>query len=151
MNLKHRICRLCGSVDSVTCVMRIQRTTEVYERRTMNLKHRIHRLLVNLKQRTDRLFCVITACLAAVFGLNASVFGDILRVDGTNGTCAGDGSGWGASAYRYLQDALAAANGVAEDQIWVRAGTYYADQDCANPMVAGTARRPSRCSRASFC
>ena len=60
----------------------------------MNLKHTILRLWLNLKQRTSRLFSLITVCLAALFGLNPSANAQFLRVDGTNGTCAGDGSGW---------------------------------------------------------
>ena len=80
---------------------------------------------------------MLIVSLAALFGLNPCANADILRVDGTNGTCAGNGEGWGASAYKYLQDALAAASGVSEDQIWVRAGTYYVDQSCANEAGSG--------------
>ncbi len=61
----------------------------------MNLKHTILRLLANLRQRTSRLFSLIIACLAPLLGLNPSANAQFLRVDGTNGTCAGDGSGWG--------------------------------------------------------
>jgi hypothetical protein len=72
--------------------------------------------------------------LATAFGLNPSVNADNLRV-ATNGSCAGDGSGWNSDAFRYLQDALDAAE--LGDQIWVRAGTYYVDQSCANEDGSG--------------
>ncbi|MCH8153148.1 MAG: hypothetical protein IH830_12355, partial [Planctomycetes bacterium] len=66
---------------------------------------------------------------------NSPAQGDFLRVDGTNGTCAGNGSGWGAAAFKYLQDALAEADPV--DQIWVAQGIYFVDQDCLNPDGTG--------------
>ena len=100
----------------------------------MKLKQRIYRLLVNLKQRTSRLFSLIIACLAALFGLNPSANAQFLRV-ATNGSCTGDGSGWNSDAFRYLQDALDEAD--PGDQIWVRAGTYYVDQSCANEVGTG--------------
>ncbi len=68
---------------------------------------------------------------------NSAAQGDIFRVDGTNGTCAGNGSDWGPAAFKYLQDALAMANGVTQDQIWVATGVYFVDQDCANPDGTG--------------
>ncbi|MEE8156344.1 MAG: hypothetical protein V3T53_15425 [Phycisphaerales bacterium] len=90
------------------------------------------------RKNYHRSFCALSACLIAIFGLNPSAnAGVILRVDGTNGTCAGDGTGWGANAYKYLQDALDDA--VATDEIWVAAGWYYVDQSCANED--GTADR----------
>ena len=98
----------------------------------MNLIQRIHRLLVNLKQRTSRLLGVITACLAALLGLNASVNAATWYVDGSLTPC-GDGISWG-TAFRYLQDALNEPDLVAGDQIWVAAWTYQVDQDCANPV-----------------
>ena len=69
---------------------------------------------------------------------NSPAQGDIFRVDGTNGTCAGNGSGWGAAAFKYLQDALAQApQAPPGSQIWVAQGIYYVDQDCANPDGTG--------------
>lgn len=68
---------------------------------------------------------------------NSPAQGDFFRVDGTNGTCAGNGSGWGAQAFKYLQDALNNVNLAAGDQIWVAAGIYFVDQDCLNPDGTG--------------
>ena len=69
---------------------------------------------------------------------NSAAQGDIFRVDGTNGTCAGNGSDWGPAAFKYLQDALDAADASLEDdQIWVAAGIYFVDQDCLNPDGTG--------------
>ncbi|MEE8156214.1 MAG: right-handed parallel beta-helix repeat-containing protein [Phycisphaerales bacterium] len=42
--------------------------------------------------------------------------------------------GW-STAYRYLQDALADAD--VGDEIWIAAGTYIPDEDCANPGGTG--------------
>jgi hypothetical protein len=70
--------------------------------------------------------------LAAVFALNPSASADILRVDRTNGSCSGDGTGWESDAFKYLQDALTEAD--PGDEIWVAAtATYYPDEDCDNP------------------
>ena len=103
----------------------------------MNLKHRILRLLLNLRQRTSRLLGVITACLAAVFGLNPSANADVLHVKASAASCPGDGISWG-TAYKYLRDALQYASTHPEiDQIWVAAGEYFVDQSCANEVGSG--------------
>lgn len=62
----------------------------------------------------------------------------IRAVDATAATC-GDGTTWN-TAYRYLQDALEFAadpeNNI--DEIWIAAGTYISDEDCANPGGTGS-------------
>lgn len=65
----------------------------------MNLIQRIYRLLVNVKQKTNRLFCLVIATLAAIIGINPSANADILRVDSGIGTCPGDGILW-STAYK---------------------------------------------------
>ncbi len=101
----------------------------------MTLKHTILRLLLNLRQRTSRLFWVIIACLAALFGLNSSVNAARWYVDGSLTPC-GDGISW-ATAFKYLQDALNNLDLAGGDQIWVAAtdpeNPYRPDQDCDNP------------------
>lgn len=76
-----------------------------------------------------------------MFGLNHAAWADEFRVDGTNGSCSGDGSGWGASAFKYLQDALNYFQLAAGDQIWVAAtdpnNPYRPDQSCANEAGSG--------------
>ena len=104
----------------------------------MTLKHRIYRLLVNLKRRTSRLLSVIIVFLAALFGLSPSVNAARLYVDGGVEECDNEGDSWGA-AFKYLQDALAFASNPQNniDQIWVAAtdleNPYRPDQDCDNP------------------
>ena len=104
----------------------------------MKVIQRIYRLLLNLRQRTNRLLSVITVCVVAAIGMNSSVLAqpDIWYVDGTVTECDEDGTTW-AKAFKYLQDALAEADGLTNDQIWVRAGEYFVDQDCANPDGTG--------------
>ena len=102
----------------------------------MTLKHRIYRLLVNLKQRTSRLFSLLIVCLAALFGLNPSANADRWYVDGSLTPC-GDGIGWG-TAFKYLQDALDTADNLpGPHEIWVAetdpSNPYRPDQDCNNP------------------
>lgn len=89
---------------------------------------------MNFNQGTYRLFCAIIVCLAALFGSNLSVFAEVAYVDGSVAMCDNDGTTWG-NAFKYLQDALAEASefGSTIDQIWVAAGTYLPDHDCANP------------------
>lgn len=100
----------------------------------MKLIQSIYRLLVNLKQRTSRLFSLIIVSLAAVFGLNSSVNAAIWFVDGSVVDCDNQGNSW-PNAFKYLQDALDEA--VGGDQIWVAAADpenpYRPDQDCNNP------------------
>lgn len=93
---------------------------------------------MNLKQRIYRLFCALIVCLAAVFGLNQAAYADILTVDGSVMACPGDGISWG-TAYKYLQDALDFASDPDNniDQIWIAAGTYIPDEDCATPGGTG--------------
>ena len=102
----------------------------------MNLIHRIYRLLVNLKQRTSRLFWLIITCLAALLGLNPSVNAATWFVDGSVVDCDNDGDSW-TNAFKYLQDALNNLDLAEGDQIWVAATDpstpYRPDQDCANP------------------
>jgi len=102
----------------------------------MKLIKSIYRLVVNIKQKTYRIFCTIIVSLAALFCMNASSLADTIYVDGSLTPC-GDGEGW-STAYRYLQDALAAADGFTNDQIWVKGSeTYYPDENCANPGGTG--------------
>lgn len=56
-----------------------------------------------------------------------------LRVDIANGSTSGNGLGWGANAFKYLQNALAAADEQAPNSvdIWVAQGTYWPDQYAA--------------------
>jgi len=66
----------------------------------------------------------------------------ILRVDGTSGTGGGNGSAWGASAFKYLRDALAQADvivgGGGTVQVWVADGTYKPDRSNASPGGTGS-------------
>lgn len=78
---------------------------------------------------------ISTANLQSVFGLLAALSvtqassADIYRVDAVNGSISGDGSDWGADAYKYLRDAITAANSHSgADQIWVAYGYYYTDE-----------------------
>ena len=89
-----------------------------------------------------RLFSLTFFVFLALSLNTASVYAQfddshIRAVDASSANC-GDGTTWN-TAYRYLQDALAFAsnpqNGI--DEIWVVTGTYYPDQDCANPDGTG--------------
>ena len=108
----------------------------------MTLKERTYRLLLNLRQRSYRLLCVLTVWLATVFGLNLSVFAEVAYVDGTVAACDNEGDSW-AAAFKYLQDALGFASNPTNNitEIWCAAGTYYVDQDCANPNGDGDRTR----------
>lgn len=61
----------------------------------------------------------------------------VVFVDGRAAAC-GDGTTW-ATAYKYLQDALTAAcySGGTISEIWIAAGTYRLDRDCAHPTGTG--------------
>lgn len=75
-------------------------------------------------------FCISGFLLIPVLLFSAPANSAVIYVDTTVGPC-GDGVEWD-TAYRYLQDALlSAASG---DEIWVARGTYYVDEDCANPL-----------------
>lgn len=104
----------------------------------MYLIKRIHRILVNVKHSTYRLFCVIIVSLSALFGVTQSANAETLYVDGSLTPC-GNGTGW-STAYRYLQDALDFAADPENNitQIWVKGSeTYYPDENCANTGGTG--------------
>ena len=70
---------------------------------------------------------VVALMLVTGLGLPASADAKtIIYVDAASVGSVRDGTSW-ARAYRCLPDALAAAEGVAEVQIWVRAGIYHPD------------------------
>jgi hypothetical protein len=52
-----------------------------------------------------------------------------------------NGDDWGTDAFKYLQDALGYAQGIAASnnhvEIWVAKGTYFPDEDAANPAPNG--------------
>ena len=77
----------------------------------------------------------LTTC--ALLAGQGSAQAAILLVD-DDAPSGGDGASW-ATAYRYLQDAMAAA--AASDgsvtEIWVAAGTYKPDRDAAHPDGSG--------------
>ena len=76
-------------------------------------------------------------CAVTAIGLNSSpLAAAIWYVDGTVTECDNDGDSW-ADAFKFLQDALNNPFLVADDQIWVAAGTYYADQSCADEDGSG--------------
>lgn len=77
------------------------------------------------------------ACLSIVLGGLRSSDAAVVYVDSGAADC-GDGQSW-ATAYKHLQDALTAArnSGGTITEIWVAAGTYKPDRDCANPSGTG--------------
>ena len=80
----------------------------------MKLIQRFHRLLLNLSQTTYRLLSVIAVCVVAAFGLNSSALAaDRWYVDASVEDCDNDGDSW-ANAFKYLQDALSAADALDE-------------------------------------
>ena len=86
-------------------------------KRTNERKHRASVLLA---------FVVLAALLAALIPqATTAQAGNIIHVN-INAATGGDGASWG-TAYKYLQDALAAA--ADGDEIWVAKGTYYPDLD----------------------
>ena len=58
-----------------------------------------------------------------------------LRVDGDEGSPTGDGSDWGTSAFKFLQDAIrAAADAIANTEVetvWI----WVAETDTGNPVL----------------
>jgi hypothetical protein len=76
----------------------------------------------------------------------------VVYVDGTNGSAAGPGDGWGVSAFRYLQDGIADAVIQSQQgpvQIWVAAGTYFPDESAATPNGScELPQSPGACDRA---
>lgn len=63
-------------------------------------------------------------------------YSHIIAVDATV-NCGGDGQTW-ANAYKSLGIALIVAEALPQiDEIWVAAGTYYPDENCANPGGTG--------------
>ena len=92
-------------------------------KRTNERKHRASVLLA---------FVVLAALLAALIPqATTAQAGNIIHVN-INAATGGDGASW-ATAYKYLQDALAAA--ADGNEIWVAKGTYYPDLDEAGNVT----------------
>lgn len=97
--------------------------------------NKVYKVILSVWTGIRSLAVVLLACLAVLWFSSPVVAQTILRVDGQSGSTSGDGSDWGASAFKYPQDALAAApNHTPPVQIWVRGasgtfnGVYYPDQ-----------------------
>ncbi len=75
----------------------------------------------------------VFGCLAVMCLISVVLGGQVIYVD-DGATGVNDGSTW-PDAYRFLQDALSAAD--SDDQIWVAAGVYHPDQDSAHPEGIG--------------
>ena len=78
------------------------------------------------------MFAIAFASLTA-WSMSAFAANKIIHVDRVNGSSTGDGTGWGSSAYLYLQDGISdAASWVATQgntaEIWVANGTYKPDK-----------------------
>jgi hypothetical protein len=102
---------------------------------------------------------LILSSLAVAF-LSSVAFSQqtlVRRVDIENGSTNGDGTGWGQSAYRFLQDALEWANGHLEEneedtvEIWVAQGVYRPDQSKANDTCVGDPLPPGCCGEYGDC
>ncbi|MCH8153344.1 MAG: hypothetical protein IH830_13340 [Planctomycetes bacterium] len=88
------------------------------------------------KSTTIRRVLTAAVSIPAAFLFNISAYAqNIWHVDASVTQC-GDGTMW-STAFRYLQDALQNQQLQLDDQIWVAAGTYFVDQDCANPDGTG--------------
>lgn len=120
---------LSGTWTPSLCIVKDTQTLK-----TINLG----KITMNSNSLNYRLFCAAALCAVTILGLSQAANATIYRVDGTNGSCSGDGSGWGSNAYLYLQDALENINLTSGDQIWVAQGEYFVDQDCANPTGSGS-------------
>ena len=80
-----------------------------------------------MKSKGHILFCVGLLFLL----LPAATVQAVIYVD-ADAPAGGDGTSW-ATAYKYLKDALGSNR-----EIWVAEGTYYPDQDNANPTGTGS-------------
>lgn len=82
--------------------------------------------------------CVVLAWTMTAFGPLPVAHAATLFVNNAATEC-GDGQTW-ATAYKYLQDALTAArnSGGTVSGIWVAAGIYQPDRDCAHPTGSGS-------------
>ncbi|MBI4578803.1 MAG: right-handed parallel beta-helix repeat-containing protein [Planctomycetes bacterium] len=80
---------------------------------------------------------IFRTILAVLLPSLATAQAAVVFVDGRVAAC-GDGVSW-ATAYKYLQDALAAARapGSTITEIWVAGGTYRPDRDCAHSNGTG--------------
>lgn len=94
---------------------------------------------------------LVVVCLGALSISTSSAQTVTLRVDGDDGsgTPVGEGAFWGSNAFKYLQDALAHADGLFEAEpplaeevhIWVAStdpsNPYLPDRDASNPTGGG--------------
>ena len=90
----------------------------------------MHRIIIRQHQAAAILFTLIGAALLLFLIFSAAMSssaaaGTIIHVD-KDAALGGDGTTWG-TAYKYLQDGLAAAT--SGDEIWVAEGIYYPDED----------------------
>ncbi len=83
------------------------------------------------RRGTCALAAGLITCLTA-----STAFPEDIFVDADAGE-NGDGDAW-ATAYKYLQDALNEQGLGDDDIIWVAEGTYFVDQDDANPLGTGS-------------
>jgi len=102
-------------------------------------------LLENKMNALARSSAIIALAGGAIAFINAVASAQtVIRVDIVNGSAnpSGVGGGWGADAYKFLQDALDRADFLGPNpenpvHIWVAAGTYRPDQSAANPSWLG--------------
>jgi len=118
---------------SVPGTARKKLTAEDAEERREENKISVEKRRLEMAKKTNlKSWAVISVLLAGILCATAS--GGVIYVD-ANASVGGNGTTW-ATAYKYLQDALAVA--VASDEIWVAAGTYRPDENTANPGGTGS-------------